>query len=189
MSDPEALKRDLERLARGEPGTYYDVYYDTPDAALSASGRELRVRVTDTGVVLRTVLTYKAAPAAGDAGRWKPEHETEVGSGGAIDVILSGLGLVRLAEFEKQVVTYRFTSGGRDMLATMVTVPGIDGTFLELRTPAQEEGLKPALSALRDALAVVGIGEDDLTAETYTGAMLRARACYRTAFPRGRDSP
>jgi hypothetical protein len=52
-----------------------------------------------------------------------------------------------------------------------------------------EEGLEPALSALREALAVLGIGEDDLTAETYTGAVLRARACYRTAFPPGRDSP
>ena len=49
VSDPAALKRDLSRLARGEPSTCHDVYYDTPDGALSASGRELRVRVIDAG--------------------------------------------------------------------------------------------------------------------------------------------
>jgi adenylate cyclase, class 2 len=162
VSDPEALKRDLGRLARGEPSTYYDVCYDTPDGALSASGRELRVREIDAGGVLRTVLTYKAPPAD-EGSQSKPEHETVAASGGVIDVILSGLGLVHLAELEKRVVSYRFTSGGRDMLATMVTVPENDETFIELETPAREASLEPALRALRDALAVSGIGEDDLT--------------------------
>jgi hypothetical protein len=40
------------------------------------------------------------------------------------------------------------------MLATMVTVPEIDRISIELETPAREEGLEPALGALRDALAV-----------------------------------
>jgi adenylate cyclase, class 2 len=62
------------------------------------------------------------------------------------------------------------------MLATMVTVPEIDGTFIELQTPAREEGLEPALGALRDTLAVLGIGEDDLTTDTYTAPVLGARA-------------
>lgn len=57
-----------------------------------------------------------------------------------IAVILSGLGLVHLVEFGKRCVNYRFTSSGRDMLATIVTVPEIDGTFIELQTPAQEDG-------------------------------------------------
>lgn len=55
-------------------------------------------------------------------------------------MILSGLGLVHLVEFGKRCVNYRFTSSGRDMLATIVTVPEIDGTFIELQTPAQEDG-------------------------------------------------
>jgi adenylate cyclase, class 2 len=52
-----------------------------------------------------------------------------------------------LSELEKRIVSYRFTSGSRHMLATIVTVPGIDGTFIELQTPARQEGLEPALGA------------------------------------------
>jgi adenylate cyclase, class 2 len=181
VRDPEALKRDLGRLARGEPGTCYNVCYDTPDGALSGSGRELRVRLIDAGDVPRTVLTCKDR-AAGEASQPKPD-ETTVASGGVIDVILSGLGPVHLAEFEKQCVTCQFTSSGRDMLATTVTVPGIDGTFIEMQTPAREEDLETARGALRDALAVLGIGEDDLTTDTYTGAVLRARGRQRDRFP------
>lgn len=174
VADPEALRRKLERLARAEPSTYYDVYYDAPDGALSASGRELRLRVIDTGGVRRTVLTYKEA-AADEASQSKPEHETVVASSSVIDVILSGLGLVHLVEFEKQCVNYRFTTAGRDMLATVVTVPEISGTFIELETAARDTELGPALDDVRGTLAVLGIGKDDLTTETYTGAVMRAR--------------
>lgn len=174
VADPAALADGLGRLARGEPSTYYDVYYDTVDGALSASGRELRVRVTDTGGVRRTVLTYKE-PVADEASQSKPEHETVVASGAVIDVILSGLGLVHLVELEKQVVNYRFTGRGREMLASVVTVPELRGTFVEIETSALEHELAAALDDVRAMLAVLGIGADDLTTETYTGAVMRAR--------------
>lgn len=175
MADPAVLERELGRLARGEPGTYYDVYYDTPDGSRSASGRELPVRVIDTGGVRRTVLTYKEAPAD-EASQSKPEHETVVASGGVIDIILSSLGLVHLVKFEKQCTNYRFTARGRDMLATVVTVPETSGTFVELETRAREDELAASLDDVRGMLAVLGIGENDLTTEQYTDAVLRARA-------------
>lgn len=175
VTDPEMLARELGRLARGEPSTYYDVYYDTRDGSLTASGRELRVRVIDTGGVRRTVLTWKEPPAD-EASQSKPEHETVVASGFVIDVILSGLGLVHLIEFEKRCVNYRFTANGRDMLATIVTVPEIDGTFIELETPARESELGPALNEVRGMLGMLGIGDEDLTTDTYTDAVKRARA-------------
>jgi adenylate cyclase, class 2 len=62
------------------------------------------------------------------------------------------------------------------MLATMVTVPEIDGTFLELETLADETSLAAALSDVRAVLGELGIGEDDLTTEQYTDAVMRARA-------------
>ncbi len=60
VADPAALSAALGRLARGEPSTYRDTYYDTRDGALSASGRELRMRVIEAGATGRTLLTYKA---------------------------------------------------------------------------------------------------------------------------------
>ena len=61
------------------------------------------------------------------------------------------------------------------MLATVVTVPEIEGTFLELETLAGEADLAAALGDVRTVLGKLGIGEDDLTTEQYTDAVMRAR--------------
>lgn len=175
VTDPDGLSAALGRLARGEPGIYRDVYYETPDGSLTTSGRELRVRIAEAAGTSRTVLTYKEPPAD-DASQSKPEYETVVASADVIDVILSALGLVHQVAFEKQCVNYRFTSRGRDMLATMVTVPEIDGTFVELETMTDEGDLGAALADVRDVLCELGISAGDLTTETYTGAVMRARA-------------
>ncbi len=91
-------------------------------------------------------------------------------------MILSALGLVHLVALSKDCVNYRFTARGRDMLATVVTVPEISGTFIELETMAAEDDLSAALADVRATLAGLGISDADLTTETYTGAVLRARA-------------
>jgi adenylate cyclase class 2 len=39
-----------------------------------------------------------------------------------------------LVKFQEECANYRFTARGRAMLATVVTVPEITGTFLELET-------------------------------------------------------
>jgi adenylate cyclase, class 2 len=173
-SAPEAVSAALGRLARGEPSAYRDIYYDTPDSSFSGSGRELRVRVIEAGATRRAILTYKE-PAADEASQSKPEHETVVASADVVDVILSALGLVHLVAFGKRCVNYRFTTRGRDMLATMVTVPEIDGTFIELETMAEESDLQAALGDVRAVLGELGVAEDDLTTDTYTGAVMRAR--------------
>ena len=175
VTHPEALSAALGRLARGERSTYRDVYYDDPDGAFAASGRELRVRVVETGATARTVLTYKES-AADAVSQSKPEHETVVASAAVIDVILSALGLARRVAFEKHCVNYRFTARGRDMLATMVTVPEISGTFIELETMTEEGDLGSGLADVRAVLDELGIGESDLTTEQYTDAVMRARA-------------
>lgn len=175
VTDPEGLSAALGRLARGEPSTYRDVYYETPDGDLTDSGRELRVRVIEAGGTSRALLTYKEAPAD-EASQSKPEHETVVASADVIDVILTALGLVHQVAFEKRCVNYRFTARGCDMLAIVVTVPEISGTFIELETMARDEDLAAALSDVRGVLGELGIGEGDLTTETYTGAVMRARA-------------
>ena len=175
VRDPAALRDRLRRLASEEISLYRDTYYDRPGRDLTAEGRELRVRVMETGGVRRAVLTYKE-PAADAASGSKPEHETKVADAAVVDEILRALGLEHLVAFEKHCANYRFTAKGRDMLATVVTVPEIDGTFVELETLADEAGLAAALSDVRAVLGELGIGEDDLTTEQYTDAVMRARA-------------
>ena len=139
VHDPAVLRERLRRLAGEELSVYRDTYYDRAGRELTAQGRELRVRVMETSGVRRAVLTYKE-PAADAASGSKPEHETKVADA-AVDEIFRVLGLEHLVAFEKHCAAASFTAKGRDMLATMVTVPEIDGTFVELETLADEAGL------------------------------------------------
>jgi adenylate cyclase class 2 len=174
VTDPTALNERLSRRAAGETGTYRDTYYDRPGHELTAEGRELRVRVVDTSGVRRALLTYKE-PQADAASGSKPEYETKIADAGVADVILQALGLEHLVSFEKHCVNYRFVARDRDMLATVVTVPEIDGTYVELETMADEPDLDAALTDVRAVLGELGISEGDLTTEQYTDAVLRSR--------------
>jgi adenylate cyclase, class 2 len=175
VRDPATLRDRLRRLASEEISLYRDTYYDRPGRDLTAQGRELRVRVMETSGVRRAVLTYKE-PAADAASGSKPEHETKIADPAVVDEILRALGLEHLVAFDKHCANYRFTAKGRDMLAAVVTVPEIDGTFPELETLTDETDLAAALGDVRAILGELGIGQDDLTTEQYTDAVLRARA-------------
>jgi adenylate cyclase class 2 len=174
VREPDALRERLRRLADEERSTYRDTYYDRPGHDLTAVGRELRVRVIETGEMRRTVLTYKE-PAVDSGSGSKPEHETKVADATTLDTVFRALGLQHLVAFEKRCANYRFTALGRDMLATVVTVPEIDGTFIELETMADNTDVDAALSDIRTVLGDLGIVNDDLTTEQYTDAVLRAR--------------
>jgi adenylate cyclase class 2 len=137
-------------------------------------GRELRVRVIETGEMRRTVLTYKE-PAVDSGSGSKPEHKTKVADAATLDTVFRALGLQHLVAFEKRCANYGFTARGRDMLATVVTLPEIDGTFIELETMTDDADVDAALSDIRTVLGDLGIVNDDLTTEQYTDAVLRAR--------------
>jgi adenylate cyclase class 2 len=174
VSEPEALRGRLRQLADEERSTYRDTYYDRPGRDLTAEGRELRIRVIETGEMRRTVLTYKE-PAVDAGSGSKPEHETKVADADTLDTVFRALGLEHLVAFEKRCANYRFTAHGRDMLATVVTVPEIDGTFIELETMADDADVDAALADVRTALSDLGVTDDDLTTEQYTDAVMRAR--------------
>lgn len=61
------------------------------------------------------------------------------------------------------------------MLATVVTVPEVEGTFIELETLVREQEVTAALSDIRDVLHELGIADEDLTTEQYTDAVIRSR--------------
>lgn len=174
VRDPEGLRARLRRRAEEEISVYRDTYFDRPEGALTAEGRELRIRIVETGNGRRSILTYKE-PAVDEASGSKPEHETQVADPQVIDTMLRALGAVELVAFSKHCANYRFTERGRDFLATVVTVPELDGTFLEVETRADGDDLDTALADVRAVLADLGITDADLTTEQYTDAVMRAR--------------
>ncbi len=174
VREPEAVRAALDQRARGQEATYRDVYYDRPDRSLSTAGYEFRLRTIETATGRRHVLTYKR-PAVDARSQSKPEHETDVGDPDVVALMLAALGLSELVALTKRCVNYAFSAMGRPMLATLVTVPELDGAFLEVETRSGESDLQGALAALRSTLAHLGISDEDLTSDTYTGAVMRAR--------------
>ncbi|MFD9075073.1 class IV adenylate cyclase [Streptomyces lasiicapitis] len=171
---PEAVMRLLDERATGRVEVYRDTYYDRPDGSLEKAGQELRVRTVHGVDETRTVLTYKGAAVDEQSGS-KPEHETRVEDADQTHAILRGLGHVEVIAFEKRCRNYEFQAHGRQMLATLVRVPELDGTFLEVETLVDEDDVPAALDDIREVLADLGIGSEDLTRETYTGAVAAQR--------------
>lgn len=174
VRDPAALHQQLGGLAAGERSVYRDVYYDDPGRGLTASGSELRLRTVETDAGKRSLLTFKE-PAVDAPSGSKPEHETEVSDPAAVAPLLAGLGLQVVVAFEKHCTNYRFTARERGMLATVVTVPELDGTFIELETMTDAAGVDAALADVRAELLRLGIDDGDFTTEQYTDAVLAAR--------------
>ena len=105
----------------------------------------------------------------------KPEYESRVDEPGAVHAMLRSLGHMVHIEFEKHCRNYRFTAAGREMLATLVRVPEVDGVWIEVETQAEQDDLGAALADVRAVLGELGIGEGDLTTEQYTDAVAAAR--------------
>jgi adenylate cyclase class 2 len=176
------VRSALGERASVERATYADRYYDFPDGRLTSQGRELRVRtiVQENGGPC-VLLTYKE-PAVDVDSDSKPEHETTASDAGVLATVLTALGVREIIAFEKRCENYRFTAHRRDMLATLVTVPELDGqTFIELETAAQTDDVSAALDAVRAVLEELGIAADDLTTETYTDAVATSRSASGAA--------
>jgi adenylate cyclase class 2 len=176
VQDPEQVRWRLDARSIKEVSVYHDTYYDWPDGRLMRAGRELRVRVIERGGAQRCLLTYKDL-AVDDASGSKPEHETEVADLGAVDAILRALGFEPVIAFTKECANYRFEVAGRRMTATLVRVPELEDTFLEVETLVGEvEQVPGALEVVRHVLRDLGIPEQDQATELYTDMVARERA-------------
>jgi adenylate cyclase, class 2 len=176
VRDPERLHAALSRQVVSERVVYSDRYFDYPDRGWTRQGRELRVRtVTDELGAILALLTFKE-PAVDHASGSKPEHETVIEDAEVLVTVLTALGVEQIISFEKQCVNYRFTAEGRELLATVVTVPELAGrTFLELETLAEANEVHTALDVVRSVLHELGIDDSDLTTQTYTDAVATQR--------------
>ncbi|ACU71729.1 adenylyl cyclase CyaB [Catenulispora acidiphila DSM 44928] len=175
VGDPQTVRAGLASRADVTQAVYHDTYYDRAGDGFMSGGRELRLRTIETQDSVRHLLTFKA-PAVDEASGSKPEFETEVADPEAVAAILEGLGYRPALTFSKRCENFEFEHDGHPMLATLVTVPEIEGTFLEVETVVeQEDGLSAALDAVRGVLHELGINDDDLTTELYTDAVKRSR--------------
>lgn len=155
--------------------TYEDTYFDSADGSLVGHDHELRVRVVRTADRASSILTVKGDVVDVGSGS-KRETETEVSDAEAAKALLEQLGYRRYVEFTKECANVDLRAHGHDMLATLVTVPEIDGTFIELETIVGDEAdLRAALDAVHATLGDLGIEEADFTSDTYTGAVFAAR--------------
>jgi adenylate cyclase class 2 len=179
VAKPEQVLELLRGQAEEEIAVYRDTYYDLPDHSLTAQGRELRVRVIERADQQRVVFTYKAPPVDEESGS-KPEHETRAESAPDLDAILTGLGYEHLVSLTKHCANFPLTTdNGRECLATVVTVPELDGTFIEVETLVPEDRVSEGLATVRTILTGLGIEEADLTTEEYTAAVMAHRADSR----------
>lgn len=155
---------------------YRDVYFDTPDGALAAAGRELRLRECD-GV---TVLTCKRPPFDA-ATASKEELETVVADGAAMTAILQDLGYAPRIAFSKRVRRFRDAFRGRALTIAVVTVDFAPGTFVEIEHLAQtREAALAALPHLRAYAAASGLSRECPRAYT---AMFLAHLAQKEKAP------
>ena len=176
VADPESV-RALLRATAGEPevAQYRDTYFDRA-GELAVDGRELRVRTVATQEGARTVLTYKG-PVLDAVSGSKSEAETIIEDRDAVEATLMGLGYAPTIAFVKDCENFKVTTlTGRAVLATLVTVPELDGTFLEVEAMAGDEAdMRVALDELRTVLLDLEIRPDELTTELYTDAVAARR--------------
>ncbi|MFI7188141.1 class IV adenylate cyclase [Nocardia nova] len=175
LTAPDRVRAALRERATPDVVSYRDTYYDTPSGDLNHAGREFRLRtVEDSSGGRRHVLTFKD-PAVDEATGSKPEFETFVADRDAMAEIITRLGYHPSLSFTKRCENFEFTASGRRMLATIASVPEIDGTFLELETQADEPDLSDAFMDLRAVLTELGVTPEELTTELYTDAVHQVR--------------
>ncbi|WP_033212962.1 class IV adenylate cyclase [Kitasatospora phosalacinea] len=177
VHDPESVMAALEEAhGPGRLEVYRDTYYDDPVGGLTETDRELRIRTAYGPGSTRTVLTYKGA-RVDEASGSKPEFETGVDDPDAAHAVFRGLGYLPRIAFEKHCRNYGFTADGRRVVATLVRVPEIGGSYLEVETLAADESDLPgALAVVRGVLRGLGVADRDLTTELYTEAVAAARS-------------
>ncbi|MBB5913599.1 adenylate cyclase class 2 [Nocardia transvalensis] len=174
LADPDRVRGLLNGKANPDRVSYQDTYFDREDGSLTSRDQELRLRTVSGNKGSEHLLTFKDATVDQETGS-KPEFETLVGERESAEEIIKHLGFRPDISFTKNCENYRYAAAGRDVLATVVTVPEIDGVFLEIETLVPDGELDSALADLRGELAELGISPDQWTTELYTDAVRKSR--------------
>lgn len=136
-----------------------DTLFDTADQALRHRGCVLRLRMEEN----RALLTFKGPATVATGMKVREEHETPVGDGGVLRLVLEQLGLR---------AWFRYQKHREEFTAPDVTIAVDDtpvGTFIEI------EGSESAVIANARAL---GRTPDDFITDSYYRLFLTRRAQY-----------
>lgn len=170
-----ALGRSLGDYGTPYREDYLDVYFAHSVLVPEKSDRELRVRTIKGHDGSRAFLTFKDEIIDAET-RSKRELETEVADGQEMCAILDAAGFSRSVELEKHCVNWRFTYDTWPVLASLVRVPELPNTFLELESVVdQRENVPEALGALRTLACELGLSGQDETTGSYTDAVRQHR--------------
>ena len=114
--DFDRLRRALALAGAEDMGAHFEanVVFDTPDQRLRATDRLLRVRSQERPGVSRHVLTLKLPVAGPEPGAFKAREERELAieSAAAMVDVLTGLGFVAVARYEKVRAVWRLSVRG-----------------------------------------------------------------------------
>ncbi|WP_428560213.1 MAG: class IV adenylate cyclase [Solidesulfovibrio sp. DCME] len=151
---------------------YRDTYFDSPDGAFTASGRELRLREADG----RSRLTYKHPPFDAATGS-KEELETLVADGPAMAALLGQLGFVPRQAYAKRCRCFRDTFRGLALEIAVVAVDFSPEVFVEIEhlAPSRQAALA-ALPVIRAYAASLGLSRECRQAYTDLFTASRAKA-------------
>jgi adenylate cyclase class 2 len=177
VKDVEAVRIWLRARAEEEEATYHDTYYDWPDRRLDTEGREIRLRIVSTAAGTVNLLTYKQPPVAAGQGS-KPENETQIAEPEPVQTMLEGLGLVKMVTFKKNCRNFKIAYGKRHFTVTLVTVPELDGSFIEAETMVDLVEVESAVANIRELFSELGVLEG-IDKGSYTDAVMIAQGIAR----------
>lgn len=174
LRDPSAVRARLRSLGSGVDCTYRDTYYDWPDHRLDRAGRqELRLRVIENDRGGRCVLTLKGEPRNAVS---TVELETEVSRADMADAILLALGLRRVIAYTKECQNFTLIRYGHGVLASVVHLPELGDTFIEVETLVFDAADVPAArDAVLQVLSDLDLEAGDLEPTFYVDLVAQAR--------------
>jgi adenylate cyclase class 2 len=140
--------------------------FDDAARSLTAQGKVLRVRRTDTGAV----LTYKGLQRVEEGIKAREEVEQPLADADAFRLILTEIGFKPLRRYQKYREIYRW--GGLEIVLDETPI----GVFLEL------EG---AIAEIHTCAAELGFSREDYISESYMGIFRAAGHQGHMVFPEG----
>lgn len=147
-----------------------NVLFDTPDGALAAAGRILRLRKQEWAANVRWWLTFKYAPdpESAEAREYKirEEDETEIGDGAALEKILADLGFFPVARYQKVRQSWVMNQCENEGIPTLRPGETIEVSVDELPfcTAVELEGPPAALTVLERML---GLDKSSISTKSY----------------------
>ncbi|MGB5941549.1 MAG: class IV adenylate cyclase [Leeuwenhoekiella sp.] len=174
LKNPEQTK---QRLLARDPVSFsqlkYEDFYFDRDNSLDKEEKELRLRIkTNLGSgVSKTLLTFKDSPFDAKS-KSKPEFETSVEDFKNTREILLRLGYSVTASYTKNCEIFNFDYHGCEMEVALVTINGLENTYLEIETLTEDkQDIDRLFKLLHGFLSRIGITEADLTSAYYVDAL------------------